>query len=72
MVVMISVALFVLVLLVAYLFLREPIHAGRRAIPKLSRLYHQVGSSIGTQSTYHNIIFRLDPELAFELRHRRP
>ncbi len=67
---MMSVALFVLVLLVAYLFLREPIHAGRTAIP--SRLYHQAGSSIGTQSTYHNIIFRLDPELAFELRHRRP
>lgn len=40
----------------------------RTAIPKLSRLYHQAGSSIGTQSTYHKIIFRLDPDMAFVLQ----
>jgi len=40
----------------------------RTAIPKLSRLYHQARSSMGTQSTYHNIIFRLDPDLAFVLQ----
>ncbi|MGV3754839.1 MAG: HEAT repeat domain-containing protein [Verrucomicrobiota bacterium] len=40
----------------------------RKAIPKLSRLYHQAANNLGVKSEYHNVVFRLDPELAFELQ----
>lgn len=40
----------------------------RKAIPKLARLYYQSTNTYGAKAEYRNVVFRLDPELAFELQ----